>query len=368
MASGKKYTYNEVLNLINNLGYKLLSNEYINARTYLSIQDKNDYKYYSTLGNLLCGKIPYFSDSRNPYFIDNIKNYICKNEIDVELISDQYNKYLQFRCKCGNIFKCTTDKFLNDNKIKCNQCSIKHRGYSHRIEFNNVVESFINANLTPLFDKYDSCYDKLLCKDEFGYYGLLSYAKLKNGSKFDIVSKYNPYSINNIKQHILINNLRCKIISSIYKSANAKLEFMCECGNVYKTPWRSFMTNHNDRCPTCSKKQSKYARILEDYLIHLNYSYDKEYKYNDCKDINMLSFDFIVFGDNKNILIEVDGETHFIPAWNGIQGLQKQQKRDRIKDEYCKNHNIKLIRISYKEINNGTYINILQKELTNKIG
>ena len=51
-------------------------------------------------------------------------------------------------------------------------------------------------------------------------------------------------------------------------------------------------------------------------------------------------------------LIEYDGEQHFnfIPFWHGTEeGLALQQWRDDIKNNYCKEHNIKLIRIPYTE-------------------
>ena len=54
-------------------------------------------------------------------------------------------------------------------------------------------------------------------------------------------------------------------------------------------------------------------------------------------------------------LIEYDGEQHykFIKHWHGDEeGFKLQQLRDKIKTEYCKNHNIKLIRIPYTEFDN----------------
>lgn len=183
-----------------------------------------------------------------------------------------------------------------------------------------------------------------------------------------MVSKYNPYSIDNIKHYILQNNLKCIIKSNDYKDANKELKFECDCGKAYKTKWRIFMSYHNDRCSTCSKKQSQYALKMEEYLIKNNLKYEKEYKYKDCRDIKILSFDFIVFNNKENILIEVDGETHFIPSWGGIDSLISQQRRDDIKNQYCKNNNIKLIRVSYIEINNESYLIKLKKELLNTLG
>lgn len=363
MTIGKRYDYNEVVTILNNLGYVLISKEYINAKSYLHIIDKFGYKYSSTLDGLLSGKTPYFSDNRNIFFIDNIKNYILINKISCSLISDKYESKLKFKCKCGNIFMTSTNKFLNDNKIQCNCCSLVERGRKHRITLNEAINAFKSANLIPLFNKYTNINEKLMCKDKFGYYGNISLHSIRNGCSFEIVSKYNPYSIKNIYNYIKLNNLNCEIISKEFKNANTKLTFKCLCGREYKTSWRAFMTFHNDRCPKCSKKQSSYALKVENYLLKNNYKYEKEYKFSDCKDKSFLFFDFIIYIKNKFLLLEVDGETHFVPSWSGQEGLKLQQNRDKIKNEYCKKNNIKLIRVSYLEINDDTYLDKLKKEL-----
>jgi hypothetical protein len=70
---------------------------------------------------------------------------------------------------------------------------------------------------------------------------------------------------------------------------------------------------------------------------------------------------------NLNILIEIDGEQHFRPIqFEGItleKAIEKfiiQQQNDQIKNEYCENKRIKLIRIRYDE----NIEKILKKELS----
>ena len=55
-------------------------------------------------------------------------------------------------------------------------------------------------------------------------------------------------------------------------------------------------------------------------------------------------------------LIGYDGEQHFMPIKFGpysdevsILNFENTKRRDKIKDEYCKNNNIKLLRIPYWE-------------------
>lgn len=60
-----------------------------------------------------------------------------------------------------------------------------------------------------------------------------------------------------------------------------------------------------------------------------------------------LPFDFYL--PELNICIEYDGEQHFKENrhFGGKEYLEKTKYHDQIKNEYCKNNNIKLIRIKY---------------------
>lgn len=68
-------------------------------------------------------------------------------------------------------------------------------------------------------------------------------------------------------------------------------------------------------------------------------------------------FDFAVFNKNNNILlylIEFDGSQHFTyfyeennKGWNNKENFDITRKNDLIKNKYCFEHNIPLIRIPY---------------------
>jgi len=62
-----------------------------------------------------------------------------------------------------------------------------------------------------------------------------------------------------------------------------------------------------------------------------------------------LSFDFYL--PEHNTCIEFDGKQHYeiIEKWGGLENLKDIQKRDKIKNLYCKENNVNLIRIKYDE-------------------
>jgi hypothetical protein len=51
------------------------------------------------------------------------------------------------------------------------------------------------------------------------------------------------------------------------------------------------------------------------------------------------------------LCIEYDGQQHFnsIDYWGGENALKENIEKDNIKNEYCKENGINLIRISYKD-------------------
>ena len=78
-----------------------------------------------------------------------------------------------------------------------------------------------------------------------------------------------------------------------------------------------------------------------------------------------LRFDFAIFKNNKlYALIEYDGEQHFniTNGWNNTQYHQELKTRDKMKDDYCEQHNIPLIRLNYLMLKNNLITEDLIKE------
>ncbi len=80
---------------------------------------------------------------------------------------------------------------------------------------------------------------------------------------------------------------------------------------------------------------------------------NREKTFSDCtnqgaggKLCRRLRFDFYL--PEQKTLIEYDGEQHFIKRGKFGEGFDSLKQNEAIKNEYCKNKNIKLIRIHYK--------------------
>jgi very-short-patch-repair endonuclease len=101
------------------------------------------------------------------------------------------------------------------------------------------------------------------------------------------------------------------------------------------------------------------------FLEELEIKYIRQHGFDTCKYVNKLSFDFYL--PEQNVCIEFDGIQHFKPVkqFGGEEEFNDIKERDKCKNEWCKNNNVKLIRIKYNEFDNIK--NILLKELKNNL-
>lgn len=126
----------------------------------------------------------------------------------------------------------------------------------------------------------------------------------------------------------------------------------CECGNQTIVAGPSLRKGHTQSCGCIkSKGEEKIIKLLKEN--HILFETQKIFK--DCyfKDTNSPArFDFWV---NNEYLIEYDGEQHFRSknsGWDTEEYCKRTQEHDIIKNQYCLNFNIPLIRIPYTQYDN----------------
>lgn len=139
----------------------------------------------------------------------------------------------------------------------------------------------------------------------------------------------------------------------VYTNATTKVEISCKKhGPFMQRP--NNHTSHKQGCPLC--KSSGGENIIEYYLRRWNIPYIRQKRFDGCRNRLPLPFDFYI--PAKNILIEFDGEQHFTPPrfiknkTKAQNQLAKTRQNDKIKNQFCKDQNIDLLRIPYTELNN----------------
>lgn len=106
---------------------------------------------------------------------------------------------------------------------------------------------------------------------------------------------------------------------------------------------------------------SKEASIIYETLLNDNiHTIEREYVFEDCNFKSYLPFDFYVKSNNSEFIIEYDGEQHFKPikfsnTMSEYKNFIKTQISDWLKDKFCIENNIPLLRVPYS---NKTNMNI----------
>lgn len=130
------------------------------------------------------------------------------------------------------------------------------------------------------------------------------------------------------------------------------IEVRCQCGNILNVDLSNIRSGNTKSCGCIKSRGEKtIATLLRENRI----TFEKQKTFSDCKDIHLLPFDFYV---DNHYLIEYDGIQHFevniSVGWNNKENFQITKKHDLIKNKWCKEHSIPLIRIPYTTLNNLT--------------
>ena len=129
-----------------------------------------------------------------------------------------------------------------------------------------------------------------------------------------------------------------------YVSASTKIKMKHnECGYIYKIAPNNFLIGN--RCPLCNLASTPEIKIY-DYLNNSFNNFKYNYGDHNCINEQRLLFDFFI--DDINTVIEYDGRQHF-NNYIDFYGddLEYMRKHDKIKNQYCIENDIRLIRIPY---------------------
>lgn len=301
-----------------------------------------------------CAKIRVASKRRKStdQFLDEIKAL----DIDITVLEDYTNSNTPILCKCdkcGHKWMPTPSNLLSGHgcpacagQVLTNEVFLDRMHDAHpNIK---VLDEYINSNTRIRVECLDSnCgytweslpYDLVHgkgCPECFRR----MFAKLRSKSHEEFVKE------------VTQSNSGVQVTGR-YVNLKTKVETICvKCGRVWMANPSTLLKGH--ACPYCVESSGEVA--VANALDSLNIKYERQKVFKDCCYKKPLRFDFYL--PDFQTCIEYDGRQHFEPVTFGScdeeQALKEYyatQSRDKVKDLYCKNNNMALLRIPYWEYN-----------------
>lgn len=298
----------------------------------------------------------------NDYFIkpnENDFSLICKKHGDV-ITLPYHSKITRKKDKYHFCVKCFHERcYPNKNQ-------------ESRIKLKNKIVNIINTDYSELYTFVDIIYGEnknkhkvvLYCKNRKIKKTVTTQLVLckKLTKDLNIINrKFMPYE----KAKEKMKQLNITSFSQ-YKKWHKRTKQTELPSNPHRT-YKEWVSHYDFFNKDIIDSMSLGEKKIERYLKRNEYSYIYEHKFDDCKNINPLRFDFYI--TELNTLIEFDGKQHFEPtAFSSKEdahiNYEYIKRNDEIKNQYCLDNNIYLIRLDHHHLDNNLIEWFLDEELT----
>ena len=352
-----KYSYNEVKKEFSERGYELVSTQYHNVMSNLDyicnkhrdkgVQQITFSKLHNNHGCYWCGRERTEAAHRIE-FNKKSDEHLC-NSHDFEYIDT-----VRENGKISIVFICNKHREFGEQKMTkknmernikgCKYCVGRDLPEWYVLKKANVINPHIKLlepykNLTTRMNCYCEIHN---CKTRKSMQDILK-GKGCYRCGIEKQSQLSFLSLEEFQKRVRDKDNTVEVLE--YHGMEQKAKYRCEkCGHIWESSARTMVAS-GKQCPNCKKYyvgERQIATILDEWDI----KYEQQYRFDKCVDKRALPFDFYL--TDYNVCIEFDGIHHFEQR-KGWTSLEEVLHHDKIKDKFCKNNNIPLIRIPYWE-------------------
>jgi very-short-patch-repair endonuclease len=276
-------------------------------------------------------------------------NIIHDNNYDYSLVEyENVMKKVFIICKKHGRFEQTPLNHLNGHR--CKKCSreivtIGQRKNTEFIEKSNIkYNNKYDYSLVEFVNRTTKV--KIICPSHGEF--LSTPTNHLNGNGCTECTKYELRKNNKLKfieKSNFKHNNKYDYSLVEYISDKLKVKIICTSHGYFEQQPNTHLNGVG--CPSC--KSSKGELRIWNYFIKNNIYFIKEHKFDECFYKKNLSFDFYL--PEHNTCVEFDGKQHFKPInfFGGVKKFNNIKIRDAIKDKFCLDNNIKIIRIPYNK-------------------
>lgn len=253
------------------------------------------------------------------------------------------------RCDCGNECFATAYQLENGQKQSCN--CLPSESWKDKREQNEDLTGMIFNDLTVIDfagskngSRYWTCKCKCgnikdistrdLKRESVKSCGCRKYLQINPGDKFGKLTVIN------------------KVIDKYGSNGCILYNCSCECGTESHLVESSYLVNGSIKSCGCGRNFSYEEENINKILQQMEIPFIRQYADNILNTQHPthgrpMEYDFYV---NNQYIIEYDGSQHFYyrgTGWDTKEHFEKTRKNDLIKNKYCFENNIPLIRIPY---------------------
>lgn len=330
-------TYDQVKKFIEQEGYRLLSLDYKNAHTKMSVACDKGHLFEMNWNHFQRGdRCPQCAVVKRTDKLRHSYEYIKEqfNNKGYELLSTEYTKRsskLDLKCPKGHVFQMTYGSFHNGRR--CNVCA-----NNQKLSYEQVKSFINNTGYSLLSNDYINNNELLSIECDKGHMFQMRYNAFHRGQRCPVCKGGIRLTYEHVKSQIEKEGY--SLLSNNYKNALTPILLKCKNGHSFKMAYNCFQ--QGQRCPICSRTYSKAEKEIVNYIKIM---YNGTIIENDrTQVINPLT--------GKNLELDI-----FLPEcskaieYNGIywHSLEYQRFKDELKIKQCKEKNIDLLVILEKD-------------------
>lgn len=195
--------------------------------------------------------------------IESVKQYFKDN--GCTLLEHEYincNTKMNYICSCGNESEIRWNDFQKG--CRCYFCRNKKIKDSKKLDFNFVYNYFKEHGCELLETEYINNHTKMKYRCKCGNISKIIFASFKKSKKcrecgMKKLSEPRIYNYEYVYNYF--KKQGCELLEKDYRSSKIKINYICSCGNPWKTSFEKFLRGR--RCIECAnqkKSEKKFRR------------------------------------------------------------------------------------------------------------
>ena len=280
---------------------------------------------------------------------------------------DKGYTYARCQCECGTIRDVRMSKLLNGTSKDCG-CGQRERQKEAIInKYKYLIDTTINGwtilSIIPADSEHK--HTTALCQCECGTIKEVRLSYVVNGRSKDCgcgrKKMLRETRTKNLVGQRFGKLVAIELLEDSDNFNRRQYKCRCDCGNETVVSSICLTSGHTISCGCINSRWNAYIK----QFLDSNHIANKD-EYPVVIDGTRYRYDFYL--PDYNLFIEYDGEQHFMPIgfFGGEEEFKRRQEHDKIKNKYCEDNHINLLRIPYWEQNIETIINNHLQRLSEK--